>query len=86
MAAEELMSGGQRRTATTARIAAAHLGRHRFGIPVSEFARLFRREESTLRRGVLSFDRRLAGDPMLRQQLDAMLHDEGDAEDARLHV
>jgi chromosomal replication initiation ATPase DnaA len=40
MAAEELMGGGQRRTATTARIVAAHLGRHRFSIPVAEFARL----------------------------------------------
>jgi REP-associated tyrosine transposase len=82
----EVLGASRRRDATKTRIIAAHVGRSRFGITVAEFARLYRREESTLRRGVLSLEQRLAVDSDLRRLLAGIeLRDSAD-ETTRLHV
>jgi REP element-mobilizing transposase RayT len=65
----EMRSPERRQDASAARIGAALLGRSRFGIPVAEFARLFRREQSTLVRGVLRLERRAIADPKIRERL-----------------
>ena len=82
----EMLGSSRRRDTTRARIIAAHVGRSRFGVTVAEFARLFRREESTLRRGVLSLEQRLAVDPSLRRLLDEIELRDGTGETTRLHV
>ncbi len=59
---EDLRKADQRRSESKTRIVAAYLGRALFAIPVAEFARLFRREQSGLLHGVLSLERRMAED------------------------
>ncbi|MEO8430685.1 MAG: transposase [Acidobacteriota bacterium] len=66
---EDLCRRGQRRSFSKARIAAAYLGRAVFGIPVTEFARLFHREHSGLLHGVLSLERRITESSEARQEL-----------------
>jgi hypothetical protein len=48
----------------------AYLGRERLGIPIAEAARLFRRDESTLARGVRSFEERITREPELRKRVE----------------
>lgn len=67
-----LSDRSQARVVSRPRILAACLGRNRFGIPVAEFARLFKRDESSLLRGVLALERRLEGDAALQRQLDLL--------------
>jgi REP element-mobilizing transposase RayT len=66
---DDLRSSDRRSRVAGPRIVAAFLGRSRLGIPVADFARLFHREQSTMVRGVLSLERRINGDPLLRQQI-----------------
>ena len=63
---DELASRSRRQNVSRARVVAAYLARERFGIPVSESARLFRREESGLAHGVRSLEKRLRTDPELK--------------------
>jgi len=55
---DDLRRPGRRRGPSMARIVAAYLGRAMFGIPVTEFARVFQLEHSGLLHGVLSLERR----------------------------
>ena len=66
---DDLRRPGRRRGPSTARIVAAYLGRAMFGIPVTEFARVFQREHSGLLHGVLSLERRAIESSKERQEL-----------------
>jgi chromosomal replication initiation ATPase DnaA len=52
----------------------AYLGRERFGIPIAEAARLFRRDGSSLAHGVRSLEEQLDRDPELRRQVERIAH------------
>ena len=67
---EELAGPTQRHAVSRGRIVTAYLGRERLGIPIAETARLFRRDESTLARGVRSFEERIAREPELRKHVE----------------
>jgi len=69
---DDLCRRGQKRSPSTARIVAAHLGRSIFGICVADFARLFRRDDSGLLHGVLSLERRIAESTTARDELAAI--------------
>lgn len=70
---DELAGLTKRRTVSQARLLAAYLGRERFGIPVSESARLFGREESGLAHGVRSLEDRLRREPGLRSYVERIV-------------
>jgi REP element-mobilizing transposase RayT len=70
---QELSGLTRRRTVSQARLLAAYLGRERFGIPVSESARLFGREESGLAHGVRSLEDRLLREPELRSYVERIV-------------
>jgi len=70
---DELSGLTKRRTVSRARLLAAYLGRERFGIPVSESARLFGREESGLAHGVRSLEDRVHREPGLRSYVERIV-------------
>ncbi|HZI65857.1 MAG TPA: transposase [Thermoanaerobaculia bacterium] len=69
----ELAGPTRIRSVSRARLFAAYLGRERFGIPVSESARLFRREETGLAHGVRSLEDRLRREPELKSHLERLV-------------
>jgi REP-associated tyrosine transposase len=77
---EDLVGPAQRHDLSRGRIVTAYLGRDRLGIPIAEAARLFRRDESTLARGVRSFEERIAREPGLRKDVERI------AKDTKLHA
>lgn len=81
---EDLCRRDRRHAVSTPRIVAAFLGRKQLEIPVAEFARLFRREQSTLVRGVLSLERRIASDAEARQRVASI--ERAVFENTRLHA
>lgn len=68
----DLAGPSRRRVVSRFRILSAHLGRERLGIPIAEAARLFRRDESTLARGVRALRERLAREPKLKALVDRL--------------
>jgi putative transposase len=69
---DELAGLTRRRAVSRARLLAAYLGRERFGIPISESARLFGREESGLAHGVRSLEERLRREPELKSYVERL--------------
>ncbi|HEY3172505.1 MAG TPA: transposase [Thermoanaerobaculia bacterium] len=68
----DLAGPNRGRVVSRLRILSAHLGRERLGIPIAEAARLFRRDESTLARGVRALRERLAREPRLKARVDRL--------------
>jgi putative transposase len=68
----EMKSPSRRRAISSARILAGYLGRTDAGISVARMARLFGRDESTLVRGVLALERKLAGNRELAKSVNAL--------------
>ena len=66
----DLASADRRRQLSGLRIVAAYLGRERLGIPISQMARLFRREETGLAHGVRSLVERMTRQPELKAQVE----------------
>jgi REP element-mobilizing transposase RayT len=77
---DELTGPSQRHAVSRGRIVTAYLGRKRLGIPIAEVARLFRRDESTLSRGVRSLEERIAREPALRSLVERI------AENTKIHA
>jgi REP element-mobilizing transposase RayT len=71
---DHLAAGNRRRDVSRLRFMSAYLGRERFGIPIAEAARLFRREGSSLAHGVRSLEEQLDRDPELRRQVERIAH------------
>lgn len=69
----QLTGPSRRRDVSWSRLLAAYLGRERFGIPVAEAARLFRRDESTFAHGVRRLEKRIHREPALRDRLERIL-------------
>jgi REP element-mobilizing transposase RayT len=74
----ELASPSRRRDVSRSRILSAYLARERLAIPVAETARLFRRDDSALARGVRALEARIAREPELKDWLNRI------AENAKL--
>jgi REP element-mobilizing transposase RayT len=72
---EDLVGSSRRRELSWWRVVSAYLGRDRLGIPVSETARLFQRNENSLANSVRSFEERIAHEPGLREQLERIARD-----------
>jgi putative transposase len=79
---ERLRLDGKRQPEASSRILVAWIGRARYGVPVARVARFFGREESSIVRGVLALERRIASDGEVRRlaiavarKVDRELHD-----------
>lgn len=72
---EDLAGSSRRRDISRWRAVTAYLGREQFGIPVSETARLFRRNEGSLANSVRSLQERIAREPELGEQVERIARD-----------
>ena len=68
----DLKNPSRARATSRARILTAYLGRRDARIPVARLARLFGRDESTLLRGVLLFERELRRDRKMSSETEAL--------------
>ena len=69
----ELRGTTRQRDVSRSRLVAAYLGRERFGIPVAEAARLFRRDESTFAHGVRRLQKQIDREPAFKDWLERVV-------------
>jgi putative transposase len=67
---QRLRASSQRRPESKARIIAAYLGRRDHGIPVTNLAACFRRDESALAHGLRRFEDELSRNPALARRVE----------------